>query len=63
VPCMPTATGARAIRRALELWPEEADERARLDAMERLARCAELAGAGIDDEAHGLFGSIEAVTG
>jgi DNA-binding CsgD family transcriptional regulator len=36
--------GARAIRRALELWPEEGDERARLDAMERLARCAELAG-------------------
>src|SRR6266545_3608185 len=35
---------ARATRRALELWPEGGDERARLDALERLARCAELAG-------------------
>jgi DNA-binding NarL/FixJ family response regulator len=34
----------RAIRRALELWPEEREERDRLDALERLARCAELAG-------------------
>jgi tetratricopeptide (TPR) repeat protein len=36
--------GARAIRRALEPWPEERDERARLEVLERLARCAELAG-------------------
>ena len=43
----------RAIRRALELWPQEPDEpedrdrdedRARLDVLERLAGCAELAG-------------------
>jgi DNA-binding NarL/FixJ family response regulator len=37
----------RTTRRALELWPEERDEReeeARLDALERLAGCAELAG-------------------
>ncbi len=34
----------RTIRRALELWPEERDERTRLDVLERLARCAELAG-------------------
>jgi DNA-binding NarL/FixJ family response regulator len=34
----------RAIRRALELWPEETGERDRLEALERLARCAELAG-------------------
>ncbi|HEX3199016.1 MAG TPA: AAA family ATPase [Propionibacteriaceae bacterium] len=36
--------GARAFRRALELWPEGEDERARLDTLERLARCTELAG-------------------
>ena len=36
--------GARAFRRALELWPESADERSRLDSVERLARCTELAG-------------------
>ena len=36
--------GARAIRRALEPWPEERDERARLEVLERLARCTELAG-------------------
>jgi DNA-binding NarL/FixJ family response regulator len=36
--------GARAFRRALELWPESADERSRLDSLERLARCTELAG-------------------
>jgi DNA-binding NarL/FixJ family response regulator len=36
--------GARALRRALELWPEAVDERSRLDSLERLARCAELAG-------------------
>jgi DNA-binding NarL/FixJ family response regulator len=36
--------GARAFRRALELWPEGEDERSRLDSLERLARCAELAG-------------------
>jgi DNA-binding NarL/FixJ family response regulator len=47
---------ARTIRRAMELWPQEPDEpelredrdrdqdRARLDALERLAGCAELAG-------------------
>ena len=35
---------ARDIRRALELWPEGNDEPARLDGLERLARCAELAG-------------------
>jgi DNA-binding CsgD family transcriptional regulator len=34
----------RAIRRALELWPEAAEEPARLDVLERLAGCAELAG-------------------
>src|SRR6266511_3692653 len=34
----------RTIRRALELWPEERDERTRLDVLKRLARCAELAG-------------------
>ena len=37
----------RTTRRALELWPEERDEgedRARLDVLERLAGCAELAG-------------------
>ena len=37
----------RTTRRALELWPEERDEGgdgARLDALERLAGCAELAG-------------------
>jgi DNA-binding CsgD family transcriptional regulator len=36
--------GARAIRRALELWPDGGDEPARLDGLDRLARCAELAG-------------------
>jgi DNA-binding NarL/FixJ family response regulator/tetratricopeptide (TPR) repeat protein len=36
--------GARSIRRALELWPEAAEEPARLDALGRLGRCAELAG-------------------
>jgi DNA-binding NarL/FixJ family response regulator len=35
---------ARAIRRALDLWPEGAEEPARLDALEDLGRCAELAG-------------------
>jgi DNA-binding NarL/FixJ family response regulator len=35
---------ARAFRRALELWPEGEDDRSRLDSLERLARCAELAG-------------------
>jgi DNA-binding NarL/FixJ family response regulator/tetratricopeptide (TPR) repeat protein len=35
---------ARAIRRALELWPEGAEETARLDALDDLGRCAELAG-------------------
>ena len=35
---------ARTTRRALELWPEEGDEPARLDALERLAGCTELAG-------------------
>jgi DNA-binding NarL/FixJ family response regulator len=35
---------ARAIRRALELWPEGAEEDARLDALEDLGRCASLAG-------------------
>ena len=34
----------RATRRALELWPEEREEAARLDALERLAGYAELAG-------------------
>ena len=36
--------GARAARRALELWPDGEDEHGRLQALERLARCAELAG-------------------
>src|SRR6266545_3141165 len=36
--------GGRALRRALELWPEGHDEHARLDVLERLGRCAELAG-------------------
>jgi DNA-binding CsgD family transcriptional regulator len=36
--------GARAARRALELWPDGEDEPGRLDALEQLARCAELAG-------------------
>jgi DNA-binding CsgD family transcriptional regulator len=35
---------ARATGRALELWPDGHDEPGRLDALERLARCAELAG-------------------
>jgi DNA-binding CsgD family transcriptional regulator len=35
--------GARATSRALDLWPEE-DELGRLEVLERLARCAELAG-------------------
>jgi DNA-binding CsgD family transcriptional regulator len=34
----------RATRRALELWPEDHDERDRLDVLERLAGYAELAG-------------------
>jgi DNA-binding NarL/FixJ family response regulator len=36
--------GARATRRALELWPEGRDEPVRLDVLERLAHCCELAG-------------------
>ena len=36
--------GSRAIRRALELWPEGAEEPARLDALGQLGRCSELAG-------------------
>jgi ATP/maltotriose-dependent transcriptional regulator MalT len=36
--------GARAARRALELWSDGEDEHGRLAALERLARCAELAG-------------------
>jgi DNA-binding NarL/FixJ family response regulator len=36
--------GSRAIRRALELWPEGAEEPARLDALGHLGRCNELAG-------------------
>jgi ATP/maltotriose-dependent transcriptional regulator MalT len=36
--------GARATRRALELWPEGHDEHGRLGVLERLAGCAELAG-------------------
>ena len=36
--------GARTARRALELWPEGREGSARLDALERLAGCAELAG-------------------
>ena len=36
--------GSRAIRRALELWPEGAEEPARLDALRQLGRSAELAG-------------------
>jgi DNA-binding CsgD family transcriptional regulator/type II secretory pathway predicted ATPase ExeA len=35
--------GARAARRALELWADGDDEPGRLDALELLARCAELA--------------------
>jgi DNA-binding NarL/FixJ family response regulator len=35
---------ARAIRRALDLWPEGAEEPERLDALEELGRCAALAG-------------------
>lgn len=33
-----------ALRRALELWPEGADEAGRLDALDRLGQCAELVG-------------------
>jgi tetratricopeptide (TPR) repeat protein len=36
--------GARAFRRALELWPVGEDERSRLDVLQRLGSCAELAG-------------------
>jgi len=36
--------GARAARRALELWPEAAEESERVDLLEHLAACAELAG-------------------
>jgi len=36
--------GARAFRRALELWPEGEDEGSRLDVLQRLGSCAELAG-------------------
>jgi DNA-binding NarL/FixJ family response regulator len=36
--------GARAFRRALELWPEGEVDLSRVDCLERLARCAELAG-------------------
>jgi ATP/maltotriose-dependent transcriptional regulator MalT len=36
--------GARAASRALELWPEGHDETGRLDVLERLAGCTELAG-------------------
>jgi DNA-binding CsgD family transcriptional regulator len=36
--------GARAARRALELWPDGEDEPGRLAALERLGGCAELAG-------------------
>jgi DNA-binding NarL/FixJ family response regulator len=36
--------GARAFRRALELWPEGEDEQSRLYSLECLASCAELAG-------------------
>jgi DNA-binding NarL/FixJ family response regulator len=35
---------AQTTRRALELWPEEGEEPGRLDTLERLAGCAELAG-------------------
>jgi DNA-binding CsgD family transcriptional regulator len=35
---------ADASRRALELWPEGADEHGRLDALDRMAHCAELTG-------------------
>jgi DNA-binding CsgD family transcriptional regulator/tetratricopeptide (TPR) repeat protein len=35
---------ARALRRALELWPAGRDEPERLEALERLAHCSELAG-------------------
>jgi len=35
---------ARAVRQALELWPERRDEDTRLEALERLGQCAELAG-------------------
>jgi DNA-binding CsgD family transcriptional regulator len=36
--------GASALRKALELWPEEEDEPGRLEALEQLGRCAELSG-------------------
>jgi ATP/maltotriose-dependent transcriptional regulator MalT len=36
--------GARAARRALELWPESAEESERVNLLEHLAACAELAG-------------------
>ncbi len=36
--------GADAARRALDLWPEAADRTGRLDLLEHLATCAELAG-------------------
>jgi DNA-binding NarL/FixJ family response regulator len=35
---------ARAARRALDLWPEDEDEPGRLDVLERLGECAQLAG-------------------
>lgn len=36
--------GARALKLALELWPEAVDEPGRLEALARLAECAEVAG-------------------
>lgn len=36
--------GARALKLALELWPDGVDEPGRLDALARLAECAEVAG-------------------
>jgi DNA-binding CsgD family transcriptional regulator len=36
--------GARAGRRALELWPDDEDEGGRIAALEQLGRCAEMAG-------------------
>jgi ATP/maltotriose-dependent transcriptional regulator MalT len=39
---------AGSIRRALEIWPTGTDEEARLDAVDRLARCAQLSGELVD---------------
>ena len=56
---------ARTTRRALELWPEERTRRgrARLDALERLAGCAELAGDLVEAATHLAGGRRRAPAG